>query len=158
MKSRRVGRACGQCRVLGTWTVRREPPARGEVHLRAYKGIDCAIAKNSTAGRRECASRLCTSGSWAVRGDDEGPCVCNPGWAGADCAKLLTPSRAPATASAPTQLPAASAVRTAPRPSAPTPAQPRSVHPRRLPVQPWMGRPRLLQVNEEAQRQTLDLR
>ena len=59
---------------------------------KAYKGIDCAIAKNSTAGRRECASRLCTS---EVHGrcasDDEGPCVCNPGWAGADCAKLLCP-------------------------------------------------------------------
>ena len=93
---------------------------------KAYKGIDCAIAKNSTAGRRECASRLCTS---EVHGrcasDDEGPCVCNPGWAGAACERLLCPNSCSGhgiCTDAGCRATTASAVRTAPRPSAPTPA------------------------------------
>ena len=57
-----------------------------------YKGADCSIALNSTAGHRECAQRLC-GGERRGRcsGDDSGPCVCNPGYAGADCTRLLCP-------------------------------------------------------------------
>ena len=58
-----------------------------------FKGDDCGTAKNSTAGRIDCARRECSGedhGSCAT--DDEPPCICKPGWAGDKCERLLCPA------------------------------------------------------------------
>ena len=57
-----------------------------------FKGLDCAVPLNSTAGRRECASRLCGGERRGhCSSDDSGPCICNAGWTGDDCTQLLCP-------------------------------------------------------------------
>ena len=82
------GRACsghGRCDVNHLLEVRCVCDA-------GYKGVDCAMAKNSSVGRTDCAARICTDeahGSCA--NDDSGPCLCNPGWAGTHCERLLCP-------------------------------------------------------------------
>ena len=58
-----------------------------------YKGADCSIAKNSTAGHIECAARLCSGDRHGRCAFNDGPpCICNPGWTGSDCSAELCPA------------------------------------------------------------------
>jgi tenascin len=91
------GRDCAQSTCPGTPTACSSHGHCEVTHLNevrcvcdaGYKGKDCSIAFNSTAGRRECAARLC-GGERRGRcaSDNSGPCICNAGWAGTSCTEL----------------------------------------------------------------------
>jgi syndecan 4 len=57
-----------------------------------FKGVDCGLAKDSEAGRDDCAARECSGKAHGhCKHDDDGPCVCEPAWMGPSCEHELCP-------------------------------------------------------------------